>query len=172
MRSNRSVDSDTHRQRAARRAGDRAPRARCRCVPVTSNVGHHYNHAIKHRALIASWAHGLRAPFGALLGAVHRYRAPRRRRLSAASATRSTRVNSQRAKPSLCFGGVASAKCRQRVQFRCCSVFFGWSACSAWSRCAILSVAQPYGRADRPQAAVRSPCTLELFTHAHTHRVL
>lgn len=26
LRSNRSVDSDTHRQRAARRAGDRAPR--------------------------------------------------------------------------------------------------------------------------------------------------
>ena len=52
-----------------------------------AHVGHHDNHALKHRVLIASWAHGLRAPLGALLGAVHRYRAARRRRLSAASTT-------------------------------------------------------------------------------------
>ena len=35
MRSNGSVDADTHRQRAARRAGDRAPRG---ALPV--RAGH------------------------------------------------------------------------------------------------------------------------------------
>jgi hypothetical protein len=38
MRSNRSFDTDTQRHCAARRAGERTPRAQCRCVPVNSDV--------------------------------------------------------------------------------------------------------------------------------------
>jgi hypothetical protein len=49
VRSNRSVDTDTHRQRAARRAGDRAPRG---ALPVRAGHLHVMPQAVESSPLL------------------------------------------------------------------------------------------------------------------------